>query len=331
VRVIARFKDYPGRFPYHCHILDHEDHEMMRQFQAVYPAPPICNDPEDPLCCGNNTCDPGEDCVSCPNDCAQVSGASCGNGLCEVGDGENCANCPDDCGGRQKGNQNSQFCCGVDDGQVNNPVGCDRGGIENRCIDSAAGLACRDEDRPRVSACCGDALCEGQEEVQGADFCQVDCDPGPPPVCTRNAPTFAMGNDQSIAVDGSAVYTLDVTNNDTAACPDTTFDLSVNDTNGTDFVIPSTLGQNSVLLAPGANTDVTLTVTGQLGAPNGAANDTTVATAGDANHGIATSNTVTTTINVAGGVCGGITKRKDCNNTPGCTWDQGARACVDAP
>ncbi len=31
-RVIARFADYPGTFPYHCHILDHEDHEMMRQF-----------------------------------------------------------------------------------------------------------------------------------------------------------------------------------------------------------------------------------------------------------------------------------------------------------
>ena len=31
-RVIARFEDYTGLFPYHCHILEHEDHEMMRQF-----------------------------------------------------------------------------------------------------------------------------------------------------------------------------------------------------------------------------------------------------------------------------------------------------------
>ncbi len=38
VRVIARFTDYPGIFPYHCHILEHEDHEMMRQFEAVCPA-----------------------------------------------------------------------------------------------------------------------------------------------------------------------------------------------------------------------------------------------------------------------------------------------------
>ncbi len=35
VRVIARFDDFTGRYPYHCHILEHEDHEMMRQFQVV--------------------------------------------------------------------------------------------------------------------------------------------------------------------------------------------------------------------------------------------------------------------------------------------------------
>ncbi len=32
VRVIAKFEDYTGNFVYHCHILEHEDHEMMRQF-----------------------------------------------------------------------------------------------------------------------------------------------------------------------------------------------------------------------------------------------------------------------------------------------------------
>jgi spore coat protein A len=30
-RIIARF-DLPGRFVWHCHILSHEDHEMMRPF-----------------------------------------------------------------------------------------------------------------------------------------------------------------------------------------------------------------------------------------------------------------------------------------------------------
>jgi spore coat protein A len=43
VRVIARFENYVGLYPYHCHILEHEDHEMMRQFQAVVTTP-ACQD-----------------------------------------------------------------------------------------------------------------------------------------------------------------------------------------------------------------------------------------------------------------------------------------------
>jgi hypothetical protein len=39
LRVIARFEDFAGRYAYHCHILEHEDHEMMRQFESV--APPL--------------------------------------------------------------------------------------------------------------------------------------------------------------------------------------------------------------------------------------------------------------------------------------------------
>jgi spore coat protein A len=34
-RVIARFEDFTGLYPYHCHILEHEDHEMMRQFEVI--------------------------------------------------------------------------------------------------------------------------------------------------------------------------------------------------------------------------------------------------------------------------------------------------------
>jgi spore coat protein A len=36
VRVITKFEDYVGRYPYHCHILEHEENEMMRQFQVVH-------------------------------------------------------------------------------------------------------------------------------------------------------------------------------------------------------------------------------------------------------------------------------------------------------
>jgi cysteine-rich repeat protein len=34
VRVIARFEDFEGRYPYHCHLLEHEEHGMMRQFDV---------------------------------------------------------------------------------------------------------------------------------------------------------------------------------------------------------------------------------------------------------------------------------------------------------
>jgi spore coat protein A len=36
-RVIMRFDGFTGRYPYHCHIIEHEDHEMMRQFQVLPP------------------------------------------------------------------------------------------------------------------------------------------------------------------------------------------------------------------------------------------------------------------------------------------------------
>ena len=34
VRVIVPFADYAGYYPFHCHVLEHEDHDMMRQFQT---------------------------------------------------------------------------------------------------------------------------------------------------------------------------------------------------------------------------------------------------------------------------------------------------------
>lgn len=40
VRVIATFAHYPGRFVFHCHNLEHEDHDMMNQFEVVLPTSP---------------------------------------------------------------------------------------------------------------------------------------------------------------------------------------------------------------------------------------------------------------------------------------------------
>jgi hypothetical protein len=200
-RVIMDFEDYAGRFPNHCHLLDHEDHEMMRQFQASY---------DRAYCKSDGTCDPGEDCVSCPNDCAQISGASCGNGLCEAGDNENCVTCPADCAGKQSGSASKQFCCGFDDGQVTNPPDWSSCGVDvddDRCIDAGASLFCR--VTTRVSACCGDKLCEGAEDITS---CANDCDPT---VCTTTEQGFEYScndgedNDCDTFIDGNDPDCLD--------------------------------------------------------------------------------------------------------------------------
>jgi spore coat protein A len=43
-RVIARFETHAGLFSYHCHILEHEDNEMMRQFRLRPLCPGDAND-----------------------------------------------------------------------------------------------------------------------------------------------------------------------------------------------------------------------------------------------------------------------------------------------
>lgn len=34
-RIISRFVDFPGLYVWHCHILEHEDHEMMRPYKVI--------------------------------------------------------------------------------------------------------------------------------------------------------------------------------------------------------------------------------------------------------------------------------------------------------
>jgi len=63
--VIARFEDYKGKYAYHCHILEHEDNEMMRQFQTVL--------------CGDHVVDPTEGC-----DDGALAGLDGCNSTCDV-------------------------------------------------------------------------------------------------------------------------------------------------------------------------------------------------------------------------------------------------------
>ena len=37
-RIIIRFEGFTGRYVWHCHILEHEDNEMMRPYEVVHPA-----------------------------------------------------------------------------------------------------------------------------------------------------------------------------------------------------------------------------------------------------------------------------------------------------
>jgi spore coat protein A len=78
VRVVTRFEDYAGRYVYHCHMLEHEEHEMMRPYEAL-PACPDAGCPED--------LDGGADAAGCEGGAgacpgaapaAPTSGCSCG-------------------------------------------------------------------------------------------------------------------------------------------------------------------------------------------------------------------------------------------------------------
>jgi len=120
-------------------------------------------------CDNDGICEVGEDCNNCVNDCASgnTSGAVCGNGICEAGNGENCVTCAADCNGRQSGKPANRYCCG--DGGGTNPVSCS----DSRC--SASGNTCTDVPTLPGSFCCGINGCEVGE---GCGNCGLDCATG---------------------------------------------------------------------------------------------------------------------------------------------------------
>ena len=121
------------------------------------------------------------------------------------------------------------------------------------------------------------------------------------PVCTNSDPTVTIttADQQITAGSGNVVYNVDVTNNDTAACGDTTFSLSVSDSNSTDFAT-SLLGTANLLVSPAATQSTTLTVAAVASPTNGSTNSSDVTSAAAGPHGAVTSNAVNTRINIPG-------------------------------
>jgi hypothetical protein len=170
--------------------------------------------PGDVPVCGDGTCDSGEDCVSCATDCPSfpIGGASCGNGLCEAGDGEDCVSCPGDCDGIQGGKPSGRFCCGFGG---DNPMGCG----DSRC--TSGGFDCTEVPAgPGGSTCCGDLVCEDPEDGftcgldcgappfcgdatcdPGEDACTCAADCGTPPATEAGLCTDGADNDCDLAVD----------------------------------------------------------------------------------------------------------------------------------
>jgi hypothetical protein len=110
--------------------------------------------------CGNESCEDGEDCVTCPEDC----GACCGNGVC--GDDEDCASCPQDCGN----------CCGnqaCDNGETCTTCPGDCGDCPIECGDDScdAGETCVTCPAD-CGACCGNNACDNGETCV---TCPADC------------------------------------------------------------------------------------------------------------------------------------------------------------
>jgi spore coat protein A, manganese oxidase len=44
-RIIIRFEGYAGRYVWHCHVLEHEDNDMMRPYDVIRPTSPLRDSP----------------------------------------------------------------------------------------------------------------------------------------------------------------------------------------------------------------------------------------------------------------------------------------------
>ena len=132
--------------------------------------------------CGDAVCQLGEQ-ASCPEDCGDGDGDSCGNSLCESPK-ENCSNCPQDC---QPCSVDfcGNFSCGPAEDCQNCPEDCGDSPFPDGSCDVGDGGLCGDSlcsDGETCSSCpldcgdcpsfCGDNACVGAETCE---TCEGDC------------------------------------------------------------------------------------------------------------------------------------------------------------
>ncbi len=129
--------------------------------------------------CGDGTCDAGEDCSICLDDCGVCPPPAtfCGDGSCD--DNESCSICSDDCGACPPP---ATFC---GDGT------CDAGEDCSICIDDCG--ACSPP-----ATFCGDGSCDDNESCS---ICSDDCGACPPPATFCGDGTCDAGEDCSICID----------------------------------------------------------------------------------------------------------------------------------
>lgn len=134
-------------------------------------------------CDDDGICEAGEDCGNC-GDCGAGAGASCGDGVCHPDAGEDCTTCPADCAGKTDGKPSRRFCCGADVGCGD--ARCTDGGAQceagappawccgdGLCADPEQALCAVDCGAPPA---CGDGTCDAGEDPC---TCAADCGDAP--------------------------------------------------------------------------------------------------------------------------------------------------------
>jgi spore coat protein A len=186
VRVIARFERYTGRFPYHCHVLEHEDHEMMRQFETVT----ACGDGAHGI--------PAEEC----DDGNQVGDDGC-SPTCQVED--ECADGIDNDGDGRTDHPDDTGCSSATDFLETTPArACDNGIDDDGdgLVDVPDDPGCRNPNGTVEAPQCQDGL--DNDGQPGIDFDGgASLNGGVPLAAPDPQCTAAWGNSEAVPASGS--------------------------------------------------------------------------------------------------------------------------------